>query len=484
MGGFMDSAPSPDRRLILEQLLSAAIQWRDAIGAGRLPFDYAVREYVNQNANEVSAAFEDYVHKMNLGEENEHEVTENEAAVLTVLRRTALLEIARHYNYPEVTQFIKGLLESLYYRKSIYWTLNDQAELLRLQLERGQPDAENICAILGPLGILYADPLVVELIVDAPERIHVVYAGSGNRPSSVENKFPNQESLRVAIDRLMALGGVALIPNHPTGEVRLPDGSRVLAVIPPAAVGSAYLYIEKVDPDKFTFSWDGLINMGTLSVEVRDLLNSALQMGMSLLVAGDTPNAKTYLLNLLAESIPLDQRVIVVADSSKLPVARHPLRIHLEPGSTTAVSAAALIELAARMHADWLVTGDLKGEEAMALVQWINAGHPALTTLCAPGPVEALTQIEALCLMCSPNLELAEIRQQLVSAFPLIVFMKSNALPDQRIKVTQIVEMRGLEDNRYLLQPLFAYDNETGRLTPTEAGKSWAGRQRERIITG
>jgi hypothetical protein len=136
------------------------------------------------------------------------------------------------------------------------------------------------------------------------------------------------------------------------------------------------------------------------------------------------------------------------------------------------------------MRPDWLVTGDLQGPEVMTLLQLMNTGYHALTTLCAPGPLEALTQIEAMCLMSNPSLGLPEIRQMIASAIPLIVFMKNYALPDHRIKITQVVELSGVESDRYVLQPLFTYDNTQGVLYPTAAGQTWAERARNRVIMG
>ncbi len=476
-----------DRKKLIQQLYEAVVFWRDSVCAGLLPFDYAVKEYAQTRRNELTDALEVYVRAMELGNETEKEVNEEEGKRLTALRRETLLGLAKQLGIPEATDLVYALLRSLYYQQSIGKTLHAQTEALQAKLEaleRGEPEKESIFTILGPISFLFIDPTVVEVIVDAPDKISAVYAGTGSQVTDTHLQFGRAADLRDTVDRLMALGGVQLTPSSPTGEIRLPDRTRILAAIPPAAVGSAYLYIEKVDPDKFTFSWDMLIRMGTLSPEEHSLLMNAITMGVSILVIGDTPNAKNYLLNLLIESIPAEQRVIIVADSTKLPAARHQRRIHLEPGNSPQTDPAALIEFASRMHPNWLVTGDLKGGETLTMIQTINAGRAGMTTLCAQSPLDALAQIEAMCLISIPNLGLAEIRQMVSSAFPLILFMKSYALPDHKIKITQLLEVSQVRDNRYMLQPLYTYDNETGRLSPTTAGETWIERQHSRITSG
>jgi pilus assembly protein CpaF len=128
--------------------------------------------------------------------------------------------------------------------------------------------------------------------------------------------------------------------------------------------------------------------------------------------------------------------------------------------------------------------GDLQGPEVFQAVQWMKSGYPLLSMLCADRPEDALAQIETMCLRTNPSLGLLEIRQMIASAFGLVVFLKTHALPDQRIRVTQVVEVGGMENDRYLLQPLFTYDNDNGALIPTEAGRTWTERKRVRWTRG
>jgi pilus assembly protein CpaF len=479
------------RRVEVTRLLyDAAQKITKPLAAGERGFDYAVRDYVAQHDNEMAQALAEYVKALGSGDENEKIVSEEEGKEAHRIRHHVLLALARHFDVPEVTGFIQGILECIHYqKKGIVPVMLDQTEILGEKLaalEQGRPVVD-VVAALGPLALLYADPTIMEMMVDTPERVSFVRSGTANALADADVKFASQAELRQAIDALLALGGGHISEESPTVEVRLPDGARALAVIPPAAVGSAYLYIEKVDPDKFSFSWEMLLRIGTLSPEAHELLRAAIRRHgpqTSILVIGDTRNTSDYLLNLMAESLPAEERVIVVTRSCRLPVERHPRRIHLEASNMPPESMRSMIEVAARMRPDWLVTSELYGPEAITLVQLLNTGYRALSTLCAQSPLDGLTQLETGCLAASPNLGLAEIRPMIAAAFPLIVFMKSYALPDHRVKITQMVEVAGVENDRYVLQPLFTYDNEQGMLHPTEAGKTWAERARNRIVTG
>jgi pilus assembly protein CpaF len=342
-------------------------------------------------------------------------------------------------------------------------------------------NSDSILTALGPLARYYTGPYDT-IVVDAPNRIYV-HDPNGVEVEEAQVQYDSVEALRQVIDDLMKLGGITLTPANPTGEVRLPDGARVTAVIPPTAVNSPYFVIQKI-PDHSAFTWDNLIQWTTLTDEVVQLFQDALHLWTNILVVGDLRNPKNYLLNLLANSIDPKERVIVVAESHTLPVARQPRCIHLEPGGPAKLMVSQLLEVAARMSPNWLVLGDLQGPEAFQAIQLMKSGYPTLTTLCADSPEDALAQIEIMGLRSNPSLGLMEIRQMIASAFGLVVFLKTHALPEQRIRITQLVEVCGLENDRYVLQPLFVYDNENGVLKLTDAGKTWVERKRAKWTNG
>lgn len=342
-----------------------------------------------------------------------------------------------------------------------------------------------LSTVLGELAPLYSDPTITDILVDGPDRVYVVRSGTAGALAPAEVVFDSPEAIRRLIDAMMAQEDVRLGPDNSIGEIRLPDGSRVAAVIPPVAVDNPYLVIRKIDPEKFSFTWEKLLSIGTLSAEAHEVLMQAINYRVNVLIVGNAKNSgKDYIVNLMAESLPSEERVIVIADAFDLPVRHHPRRIHLEPGTPAKISVGSLLDVATKMRPDWLVLDNLRGGEAMSAIQLMYGGQQILTSVYADSPADALTRLESMCLMASPGLSLTEIRQMIAGAIGLISFQKNHTLPDYRIKITQLVEMQGVENGRYVLQPLFTYDNEQGVLHPTEAGKSWAERIKHRLTHG
>jgi pilus assembly protein CpaF len=331
-------------------------------------------------------------------------------------------------------------------------------------------------ALLGPLAPLHADPTVREIMVDAPDKVYIERDGQVLEASV---KFDSAEAVRAVIDKALALGGMQLSPEQTTGEVRLPDESRLVAVISPTAVEGPYLVIRKADSQIFT--WDNLVEWGAITAEAQALLLKAIDYKVNILVTGNRGSGKTTVANLLAESLPPDQRVIVVANVYEMPV-RHPRRIHLEEGGPAQLSMTHLLDTAAKMRPDWLVIGEMQGPEAMRAIQLMSSEQRAIATIYSSGPEDALARLETLCLMANLGLGLGEIRALLASAIGLITYQQNHTLPDYRRKITRIVEVVGVENDRYVLQPLFTYNIEQGKLEPTSAHAGWAERVR-RIMT-
>ena len=319
---------------------------------------------------------------------------------------------------------------------------------------------------LGPLAPLYQDPQVHEIMVDAHDKVIV---DRMDRLVDAGVKFESPAALRTVIDTLMALGGIKLGPEQTSGHLRFPDASRCLAVIPPTAVDGPYLVIRKTRSGHF--SMDDLIGFGSITEEQYALLKSALQTRQNILIAGGTGSGKTTVANVLTDDFPDDERVVVVELVYELQ-PRLERFVRLAADSSPDHSMDDLVNLAAKMRPDRLIVGELHGPEAFQTLNIFNMGYDgSLTILHASSPEDALARLETMCLMANLGLGLNEIRTLIASALQLITYQER--LPDGSRKLTHIVELCGLENGRYLLQPLFRYNPETKRIESTGIQPSW-----------
>ena len=268
---------------------------------------------------------------------------------------------------------------------------------------------------------------------------------------------------------MLALGGAAFRPGQTVAEARLPDGSRALGILPPTAVNAGpYLVLRKFWKTPMTF--EQLIALKAVDPAMVALLRSAILARRNLLVAGGTGSGKTTVLNLLTDLIPAAERVVVVEAFFELHL-RHPRAITLCSDSSPDLTYRDLIATAAKMRPDRLIFSELRGPETMQIIDLINCGHDgSMATLHATSPEDALARLEAQCLTANLGLGLAEIRLIIASAFNLITHQQRLAGGER--KITEIVEVLGLQNDRYVLQPLVRYAAETGEFRAL-AKPSW-----------
>jgi pilus assembly protein CpaF len=292
---------------------------------------------------------------------------------------------------------------------------------------------------LGPLEELLADPEVEEVMVNGPDCVYVERRG---RIEPTEVHFADEAELRNSIERILAPLGRRVDELSPMVDARLADGSRVNVVIPPLAVDGPALSIRR-----FAAARPGpadLVELGTLTPQMCDLLEVAVRERRSVLVSGGTGSGKTTLLNALSAFVAAEERVVTIEDAAELRLQQpHVVRLESRPASVEGrgeVTIRDLLRNALRMRPDRIVIGEVRGPEALDLLTALNTGHRgALSTLHANSPADALRRLETLALMAGVGLPHAAIREQLGRGFELVVHLER--LADGRRVVTEIAEV-------------------------------------------
>lgn len=323
-----------------------------------------------------------------------------------------------------------------------------------------------LISALGPLADLYQDETVQEIIVDGPDHAYVERNG-GFEDTPI--KFSSAAALTEVIETVFNLAEVKLSANTPSADIRLPDNSRFVAALPPTAVNGPYLVIRKPFLGK-RLTWENLIEFGSVNQEIIDLIQSALDARVNILLAGGTASGKATLLNMILGRVPAGQRIVAVEDVHYLEID-HPRTAYLE-SQAAGVPMDALIETAGRMRPDWLVINELRGPETLTALQMFNSGYSGMASMHAEGVTDALGRLETMCLSANLGLGLGDIRRMIASAFQLVVYLEH--LPSKKRRVTGMAELHGLENQRYLLQPLVRYNRESDQFERIEAAPTWS----------
>jgi pilus assembly protein CpaF len=313
----------------------------------------------------------------------------------------------------------------------------------------------------GPIHMFLEDQSVTEIMVNAEELIYVERDG---KIEETEARFASRQHLRRVIDRIVAQVGRRIDESSPMVDARLPDGSRVNAVIPPLAVDGPVLTIRVFAKDPFQV--DDLIEMGTMSSEVADLLKSVVEGKLNVLVSGGTGTGKTTLLNVLSGFIPGDERIVTIEDAVELQLhQRHVIRLESRPPNVEGrgeVKIRDLVRNALRMRPDRIVVGEVRGGEALDMLQAMNTGHEgSLSTVHANSPRDTLSRLETMVLMAGVDLPARAIREQISAAIDLIVHL--SRLRDGSRRIVQIAEVVGMEGDTITVQDVFRFDYSAGR---------------------
>jgi pilus assembly protein CpaF len=312
---------------------------------------------------------------------------------------------------------------------------------------------------LGPLESLLDDDTITEVMVNSEDTVFIERDG---RVLLTDVTFKNRAQLMHIIERIVSPLGRRIDESSPLVDARLPDGSRVNAIIPPLAIDGPSLTIRKFGKSKF--STEDLINWGSMTRPMADFLKLCVENRLNILISGGTGSGKTTLLNILSSFIPEGERIVTIEDSAELRLdQQNTVRLEARPANMEGkgrVSIRDLVINSLRMRPDRIVVGECRGGEALDMVQAMNTGHDgSLTTAHANSPRDALRRIEVMCLMSGMELPMMAIREQVASAVDLIV--QISRFKDGSRKVICISDVTGMEGDRITLQDIFKFQ-QTG----------------------
>ena len=312
---------------------------------------------------------------------------------------------------------------------------------------------------------LLEDPEITEIMIDGTERITIEKRGK------IEDSglhFKADDEIKAVIKETLKMASVEMEDDKTIYDVRLGDNSRMIAILTPTSINGHNVTFRKWMKKQIT--WAKLFEFKAISAEGRDLIQKALNAHVSILIAGGTSSGKTTIANRVIELIPADERVVVVEQVHELQFD-HPRAIFLEADAAVPTPMNDLLTAGSKMRPDWLAIGELHGSESLHALQLMGNGHNAISTMHATSAENALARLEAMCLTANLGLGLDEIRQAIASALGLIVFQER--LPQGNRKIVQIVELKGVEDGRYILQPLMRYDPEKDSFEMTGVKPGW-----------
>ncbi len=324
----------------------------------------------------------------------------------------------------------------------------------------------------GPLEILLADDTITEIMVNGPKNVFIEQKGQISRANIA---FENDEHVLRILDRIVAPLGRRIDESSPLVDARLPDGSRVNAVIRPISLVGPTITIRKFSKKPLTI--DDLIRFGSMTKEIADFLRACIIARLNTIVAGGTGSGKTTLLNVLSGFIPNDERIVTVENAAELQLRQeHVVTLETRPSNLEGKGQITIQDLVVnclRMRPDRIVVGECRGGEALDMLQAMNTGHDgSLTTCHSNTPRDTISRLEVMCLMAGMDLPVRAIREQIASAVDLIC--QQNRLRDGSRKIEKITEVQGMEGEIITMSDIFEFEQTgieggkiIGRIRPT-----------------
>jgi pilus assembly protein CpaF len=364
----------------------------------------------------------------------------------------------------EVRQTIEEMYDALLTQENLILGRADRQRLLE----------QIVAEILGygPIEPLLAEDAVTEIMVNGPNSVYVERAG---RVHTTEVKFENNDHVLRIIDRIVSPLGRRIDESQPYVDARLPDGSRVNAVIPPLSLIGPILTIRKFA--RIPITAQSLIDFGSITAESLEFIKACVQAKLNMVISGGTGSGKTTTLNVFSAFIPNDERIITIENAAELQLQQdHVLPLETRPANVEgkgAISMQQLVINSLRMRPDRIIVGECRGAEALDMLQAMNTGHDgSMTTAHSNGPRDTLSRLETMVLMAGMDLPLRAIREQIASALNLVVHQER--MRDGTRKITKITEVQGMEGDVIVMQDLFQFEQQgfeggkvIGRLKPT-----------------
>lgn len=384
------------------------------------------------------------------------------ATVKTAIHRKLIqklnLDKLTEANREDVRREVSQILEALVHGESTPMNLQERERLVQEVLDE--------VFGLGPLEPLLADPTVSDILVNTYKRVYVERKGKLEQTSV---QFRDDIHLMGIIDRIVSAIGRRIDESSPMVDARLTDGSRVNAIIPPLSVDGPVLSIRRFGHNRLTD--EDLIHNNSLNMPMLELLRGCVKARLNILISGGTGAGKTTFLNVLSSYISDKERIVTVEDAAELQLNQeHVVRLETRPPNIEgrgAVHQRQLVINCLRMRPDRIIVGEVRGEEALDMLQAMNTGHDgSLTTIHANTPRDALSRLETMVAMANLNIPEAAIRRQIASALDLVV--QVSRLSDGTRKVMSIAEIIGMEGNVVTMQDIFVFQkrgiNENGEV--------------------
>jgi pilus assembly protein CpaF len=367
----------------------------------------------------------------------------------TLISKLDLEKLSR-VNSSQARQAVSGIVKEIIADQRVPLNFDEQ--------EKIQADLLDEVFGLGPLEPLLRDPKISDILVNDKDHVFVEKGGLLQR---VSTSFRDDRHLLQIIDRIVSRVGRRVDESSPMVDARLPDGSRVNAIIPPLALDGPSLSIRRFGTGPIAANQ--LVTIKSISAEMMEVLASAVKAKISIVIAGGTGAGKTTFLNILSQYIPNSERLVTIEDAAELRLAQENIvRLETRPPNIEgqgAIRQRQLLINCLRMRPDRIIMGEVRGDEAFDMLQAMNTGHEgSMTTIHANTPRDAIARLESMVAMGNMNMPEKSVRQQIASAITIVV--QASRMTDGTRKVTSISEITGMEENVISMQEIFSFQKK------------------------